>query len=130
MKQATATIGREITQECADEIKRTSPSHSHTRRKGCSREPVNRAPVITTAEVDRSRPQVQQDERTGKIYGIEDVMLVSRYDFTGAGLGRRSSLSTSSTEIPMYGKYPGGRPRFATHALSLFRRARYAGAFL
>jgi hypothetical protein len=55
---------------------------------------------------------------TGKIYGIEDVMLVSRYDFTRAGLGRRSSLSTSSTEIPMYGKYPCGRPRFATHALS------------
>src|SRR6516164_9812736 len=41
-----------------------------------------------------------------------------RYDFTRAGRGRRSSLSTSSTLMPMYGKYPGGSPRFVTHAFN------------
>jgi hypothetical protein len=37
---------------------------------------------------------------------------------TRTGRGRRSSVHASSTEMPMYGRYPGGSPRLATHALS------------
>src|SRR5215471_8760414 len=53
-----------------------------------------------------------------------------RYDFTRVGRGRRSSRSTSSTWIPMYGRYPGGNPRLVNPRLQLFHRQGLARTFL
>src|SRR5262249_12459337 len=67
---------------------------------------------LPTKEEWRSHPQLHQPSRpkSGRILSVQ----------TRTGRGRRSSPSTSSTLIPMYGRYPGGSPRFATHAFSSF----------